>query len=82
MGFTPNVSVLNHFRVGADPGAKTFVTSITDGGNRGKVFEYAWSDPGHFAGQTMFGLAAVSAAVRRLAAAAGRGIPAAALPLP
>jgi hypothetical protein len=56
MGFTPNVAVLNHFRVDIDADTKTFAISVTDGGNSGNVFQYAWNNPSYVAGQTMFGL--------------------------
>jgi PEP-CTERM motif len=56
MGFTPNVAVLNHFRVDIDAGARTFAISITDGANSNNVFQYLFSNAGYVPGQTLFGL--------------------------
>lgn len=56
MGFTPNVAVLNHFRVDIDADARTFAISITDGGNSNNVFQYLFNNAGYVPGQTVFGL--------------------------
>jgi hypothetical protein len=56
MGFTPNVAVLNHFRVDIDAAARTFAISITDGANSNNVFQYLFTNPAYSPGQTLLGL--------------------------
>ena len=56
MGFTPNVAVLNHFRVDIDAETKAFDITITDGGNSSNVFQYTWINANYAPGQTVFGV--------------------------